>query len=120
MRTVLHCPATVYVAPLPASPQEARRLAARLADRHLATVWSTADPTAAACAAAAAEHLGLPRRRLGPEEADDPHAALQAIADLHRGESVLAFGVGTPGVVEIGDDGWRRDPWPGSGDADLG
>ena len=97
----LHCPARLIL--LPAAD------AARLDDRRVARIYTSA--------AAEAEAAGLAGRLgVGVEvvpELDDGSLdlALQGIADLHRGETVVVLGVRRPGgapdgeVVEVDHDG---------------
>lgn len=84
----------------------------------------------------------VPGGESGKQVLERFRAALQAIADLHRGEQVLVFTHGgvmsfalprvaaappaivarhylpnaVPAVVEIGDDGWNLTSWPGQAD----
>lgn len=123
---MLHCPATLHlVAPLPT--EQAVELARRLRSERIAFVWSSPGPAAGAAAAALAGALDVPQR-VDPdlagldvahfgrgETADgDCPAALEGIADLHRGEHVVVVGdvPAGPGEallrrLDIGDDGWR-------------
>ncbi|MGW1339990.1 class I SAM-dependent methyltransferase [Kribbella sp. NPDC002412] len=72
-----------------------------------------AGPFDAAAGARLAEGLGV-RLTVVPELVRRPDEELQAIADLHRGETVVVLGVDLglrlPAVVEHTGDGWTRVP----------
>jgi len=72
-----------------------------------------AGPFEAAAGTRLAERLGV-RLTVVPELVRRPDDELQAIADLHRGETVVVLGVDLglrlPAVVEHGGDGWTRIP----------
>ncbi|GAA3135546.1 SAM-dependent methyltransferase [Kribbella aluminosa] len=70
-----------------------------------------AGPFEAAAGSRLAEHLGV-RLTVVPELTEHPDAELEAIADLHRGETVVVLGLDLglklPAVVEHTGDGWTR------------
>ncbi|WP_233711915.1 class I SAM-dependent methyltransferase [Kribbella turkmenica] len=72
-----------------------------------------AGPFEAAAGTRLAHRLGV-RLTVVPELVRRPHDELQAIADLHRGETVVVLGVDLglrlPAVVEHTGDGWTRVP----------
>jgi broad specificity phosphatase PhoE len=101
----LHCPATLLLAPYDEAAERtaeaARRLAERLADENVSRVYGgtgagVVQTAAAVGVAAAAEQ----RHEL---DADDVVEELNAIADLHRGETVLVVLPGS--TVESALDG---------------
>lgn len=117
----LFCPATLHLAAVPVA--EVATVARGLAGENVAMVY--AAPAAAQVGAAAASLLDVPVRVEAELEGLDvgsfgrgAHptrhcaAALDDIADLHRGEHVLVVGPADEarGVLlrrlEIGDDGW--------------
>jgi len=117
----LHCAATLLLARL-GDEQWTRSVAERVRAEHVARVWSGSAPAARAQARLAAGLLGVDAVVLAgvePEAAGSTgadgayRAALDEIADLHRGETVLVL---TGHVehdlqrLEIGDDGWRVLP----------
>jgi SAM-dependent methyltransferase len=99
----LMCPARILL--LPGDVVEAA-----VGDR-IAQVY--AGPFEAAAGARLAERLGV-RLTVVPELVRRPDDELQAIADLHRGETVVVLGVDLglrlPAVVEHTGDGWTRVP----------
>ena len=125
----LHCPATLVVA---SEREDPRALAARLGDDRLAAVYTASRPDAVATGRTLADALGaahgtLAELELGLEPTARPSAesivdryadALQTVADLHRGETVLvlvpepASASWSPLRVDLGDDGIRLTPWP--------
>lgn len=124
----LHCPATLIVVRAVDDP---RVLAATLEHRRVAVVYSASGPEAermgrdlAAMVGAAATTLpGLELAGGGPGTATEAFAGLEdelgALADLHRGETVVVL-TPAPGdadwsafEVEIGDDGVRVVPVAG-------
>ncbi len=116
----LHCPATLLIT-APGDAAWARALAERLAGEHIAQVWSGPSPAATGAARLAAELLDVGAAVLDALDAEDPtgvdrdsrREALDHIADLHRGETVLVLARGghgdadRPARLEIGDDGWQ-------------
>ena len=97
----LMCPARILL--LPGDVQNA------VVGERVAQVY--AGPFEAAAGSNLAEHLGV-RLTVVPELTQRPDAELQAIADLHRGETVVVLGVDLglklPAVVEHTGDGWTR------------
>lgn len=86
----LHCPAVMIVVALPDGAQAAEveaPVADLLSAENIAAVYSSADQAAAAAAARLARLLGL----APPTEVVPGPAASQAIADAHRGETVLVL-----------------------------
>lgn len=165
----LHCAATLlvvgsgparYAAPgvpsdangglTPASREQLRGLAHRLRSRRVAAVYSSVTALAVESAGVAGDALGVPvttvagLEELGAGEGQAAalarfQEALEGIADLHRGESVLVVSheslialavrrlcgdtpddlptwrspdVGAVAEVSIDADGWRLDAWP--------
>ena len=121
-----------------------RELAERLRTRRVAAVYSSQMARAVESAEIAADTLGV--QALAVEGLQERSAvarfreALEGIADLHRGETVLVFGDGgvmslaiprlaanapddlaarrslpscAPVQIAIDADGWRLDAWPG-------
>ncbi|TCO18488.1 hypothetical protein EV652_11532 [Kribbella steppae] len=80
-------------------------------EERIAQVY--AGPFEAAAGARLAERLGV-RLTVVPELVRRPDDELQAIADLHRGETVVVLGVDLglrlPAIVEHNGDGWTRLP----------
>ena len=70
-----------------------------------------AGPFEAAAGSRLADRLGV-RLTVVPELTQHPDAELQAIADLHRGETVVVLGLDLgfrlPAIVEHTGDGWAR------------
>ncbi|HZX09048.1 class I SAM-dependent methyltransferase [Kribbella sp.] len=97
----LMCPARILL--LPGDVQQA------VVAERVAQVY--AGPFEAAAGSRLAEHLGV-RLTVVPELTQHPDAELQAIADLHRGETVVVLGLDLglrlPAVVEHTGDGWTR------------
>ena len=97
----LMCPARILL--LPGDVQDA------VVGERVAQVY--AGPFEAAAGSNLAEHLGV-RLTVVPELTQRPDAELQAIADLHRGETVVVLGLDLglklPAVVEHTGDGWIR------------
>jgi probable phosphoglycerate mutase len=95
----LQCAVTVLVADV--GVEQARRLAAVVADRRVASVWCGADDDAGRAAQLVAAALGVRvsvRAGLGRPGCDDDHhddtvtrfgAVLEEVADTHRGETAL-------------------------------
>lgn len=146
----LHCPATIVLVPADASPTD--QLLAALAQARIAATYAApdtaadgADPaagttgadaaagTGGAWATAATRRFGAPPRvlaGLAATDAGEARVAVETIADVHRGEHVLALvpagwlpdvvarlvattttiGPG-PVVLECGDDGWFLRSW---------
>ncbi|MEV0289126.1 class I SAM-dependent methyltransferase [Kribbella sp. NPDC050820] len=86
-------------------------VAEAVVDERIAQVY--AGPFEAAGGARLAERLGV-RLTVVPELVRRPDEELQAIADLHRGETVVVLGVDLglhlPAIVEHTGDGWTRVP----------
>ena len=97
------CPARILL--LPGDVQDAT------VGERIAQVY--AGPFEAAAGARLADHLGV-RLTVVPELVRRPDDELQAIADLHRGETVvllgLDLGLELPAIVEHTGDGWTRVP----------
>lgn len=97
------CPARILL--LPGDVVEA------VVEDRIAQVY--AGPFEAAAGARLAERLGV-RLTVVPELVRRPDDELQAIADLHRGETVVVLGVDLglrlPAIVEHNGDGWARVP----------
>jgi probable phosphoglycerate mutase len=158
----LQCPATFLVVPVDTLGEGWRGavagLAERLRDRRVAAVYGGTTAPAVAVSAALADGLGVPSHRLAqrptpPGDPADGHtdgsavarwrAALQELADLHRGETVLVVDDGRvlepaltplvgrgpgaglrpasyrPVTVEVDGDGWRLVDRPGPGGRGL-
>lgn len=92
----LHCPATLLIAPVPRDAKGVGDLTASLTgERVLAVVREPGDEVAVHVAAA----LDVPLEdepELAEVDAAGPHSALHAIADLHRGETVVVL---VPGLA---------------------
>ena len=92
----LHCAATLLIAPVPRDAKGVGDLTASLADeRVLAVVRDPGDEVGAQVAAA----LDVPLEdepELAEVDTAAPPSALRAIADLHRGETVVVL---VPGLV---------------------
>ncbi|GAB2682394.1 hypothetical protein [Thalassiella azotivora] len=100
----LHCPATVLVVDAGAlgEPAERDRVVAALAGRRVAAAYvRTAPGSGDELAAALASALGCPAPMRCPD-GDDPVGAL---ADLHRGESVVLVAGATRQPVEAAGRG---------------
>ena len=85
----LHCPATLLVAPAPREEDDRRRLLAALADERVLAVVTAPDD---ATGRLVADELDAPLEAdpgLASPSVDD--AVLGAVADLHRGETVLVL-----------------------------
>ena len=86
----LHCPAQVVIVAVAkdaSAPKVVGALAGSLRGERLAAVFASDDPTALGFASALVERLALgPPNRIVPGQ-----DALQSIADLHRGETVLVL-----------------------------
>jgi SAM-dependent methyltransferase len=99
----LMCPARILL--LPGDVQEAA------VGERVAQVY--AGPFEAAAGSRLADHLGV-KLTVVPELTQHPDAELQAIADLHRGETVVVLGLDLgfrlPAIVEHTGDGWTRLP----------
>ncbi|MFK4088955.1 class I SAM-dependent methyltransferase [Kribbella sp. NPDC020789] len=99
----LMCPARIVL--LPGDVQDAA------VGERIAQVYAAAFDAAAG--ARLAEQLGV-RLTVLPDLVRRPDAELQAIADQHRGETVVVLGVDLglklPAVVEHTGDGWSRVP----------
>ncbi len=99
----LMCPARILL--LPGDVVEAA------VEERIAQVY--AGPFEAAAGARLADRLGV-RLTVVPELVRRPDDELQAIADLHRGETVVVLGVDLglrlPAIVEHNGDGWTRLP----------
>ena len=135
----LHCPARLLLAPEETLPAAAE-LGARLGEERLSALYAASTTPDDATIAGLARTLGLPVQATdGLDAADRPtlRAALESVADLHRGETVLVVvtpetlsavpGLATdrrgPGphprgesavlLLECGDDGWFLQSWPG-------
>lgn len=97
----LMCPARIVL--LPGDVRDA------VVGERVAQVY--AGSFEAAAGARLAEDLGV-RLTVVPELTQRPDAELQAIADLHRGETVVVLGLDLglrlPAVVEHTGDGWTR------------
>ena len=97
----LMCPARILL--LPGDVQDAA------VGERVAQVY--AGPFEAAAGSRLADHLGV-RLTVVPELTQHPDAELQAIADLHRGETVVVLGLDLgfrlPAIVEHTGDGWAR------------
>ncbi|MFF1822638.1 class I SAM-dependent methyltransferase [Kribbella sp. NPDC058245] len=97
----LMCPARILL--LPGDVQDAA-VGERIAQVYAATFDASAG-------ARLAERLGVPLTVL-PDLVRRPDAELQAVADQHRGETVVVLGVDLglklPAVVEHTGDGWTR------------
>jgi hypothetical protein len=125
------------VVPADGAPDDrAEELVGAVADLRVATVYADDDPRAGQWAATLAGRIGATHRVVADLATSDPAAArvaVETIADVHRGEHVLALvpaawfpavvsrlaptaggAAGTgPTVLECGDDGWFLRPWPG-------
>ncbi|MGW6277236.1 methyltransferase domain-containing protein [Kribbella sp. NPDC055071] len=99
----LMCPARILL--LPGDGRDA------VVDEQIAQVY--AGPFEAAAGARLAEQLGV-RVTVVPELVRNPDDELRAIADLHRGETVVVLGLDLglrlPATVEHTGDGWTRVP----------
>jgi SAM-dependent methyltransferase len=99
----LMCPARILL--LPGDAQDP------VVGDRIAQVY--AGPFEAAAGTRLAEGLGV-RLTVVPELAQRPDEELQAIADLHRGETVVVLGADLglklPAIVEHTGDGWTRVP----------
>ncbi|TDD61358.1 class I SAM-dependent methyltransferase [Kribbella antibiotica] len=99
----LMCPARILL--LPGDVEDAA-VGERIAQVYAATFDASAGSRLA-------EQLGV-RLTVVPDLVRRPDAELQAIADLHRGETVVVLGVDLglklPAVVEHTGDGWTRVP----------
>lgn len=85
----LHCPATLLVAPAPREEDDRRRLLAAVADERVLAVVTTPGDDAGHLVA---DELDVPLEAdpgLASPSVDD--AVLGAVADLHRGETVLVL-----------------------------
>jgi hypothetical protein len=150
----LQCPATFVVVPVDTLGEgwrgEVAALAGRLWDRRVAAVYGATTAPAVAVSAALADGLGLPSHPLAepPSPPSGPadgtavarcRIALEGLADLHRGETVLVVadrqvlepalaalvrrGLGAgqgPAsyravTLEVDGDGWRLVDRSGSG-----
>ena len=106
----LHCSATVLIVSPPEHEAGVAALVAHLADSRIAEVY--ASRTFAEPAHLIADRLGCPVGLLQVELEGPRDAALEEIADLHRGEQVVVLvrrATHTTDqivAVEIGDDGW--------------
>ena len=148
----LQCPATFLVLRVDTLGEgwrgEVAGLAEQLRDRRVAAVYGGATAPAVAVSAEVADGLGLPPHPLtepptplgGPSDGTAVarcRAALEALADLHRGETVLVVddgqvlqpawaplagrGLGAgpgrtpyqPVTLEVDGDGWRLVDRPG-------
>jgi broad specificity phosphatase PhoE len=142
----LHCPATLLLArhddadgdhsPVPSddegrltetATEQVERLARSLRDRRVARVYSSTSTRAVEYGRLAAEVLGVDAQAVdglrggsGDQVLDRYREALQAIADQHRGETVLVLGHGgvlssvlprLPGAIhdDVADSGFP--PW---------
>jgi len=154
----LFCPATLLVTTT--SREQVEALAESLRDRRIARVFTSTLPPAVESGAVAARVLGVGAVELqGLEDSGDSgdsgdsddsqgasarfRAALEEIADLHRGETVLVLTHGgvmasvlpriatpvradvvvrapvpgdDPAELEVDADGIRLLSWPGTGD----
>jgi hypothetical protein len=153
----LQCPATFLVVRVDTLGEgwsgEVAGLAERLRDRRVAVVYGGTTASALAVSAALADGLGVPSHTLAPPTppggpADRAavgryRAALEELADLHRGETVLVVddgqvlepavtplvrrGLGEgpprppyrPVTLEVDGDGWRLVDRPGPGGRGL-
>jgi probable phosphoglycerate mutase len=154
----LQCPATLLVVPVDTLGEgwrgEVAGLAERLRDRRVAAVYGGTTAPAVAVSAALADGLGLPSHPLAepPSPPSGPadgtavarcRIALEGLADLHRGETVLVVedghvlesaltplvgrgpGAGRertpyrPVTLEVDGDGWRLVDRPGPGGGGL-
>ncbi len=149
----LQCPATFLVVRVDRLGEgwrgQVAGLAEQLRDRRLAAVYGGTTAPAVAVSAALADGLGVPSHTLAPPTppggpADRAavgryRAALEELADLHRGETVLVVddgqvlepaltplvprGLGAgpgrtsyrPVSLEVDGDGWRLVDRPGPG-----
>ena len=150
----LQCPTTFLVVPVDTLGEgwrdQVAGLAGRLRDRRVAAVYGGTTAPAVAVSAALADGLGVPSCPLaatptppaGPSDGTAVarcRAALEELADLHRGESVLVVvdgqvlepaltplvrrGLGSgprrtpyrPVTLEVDGDGWRLVDRPGPG-----
>jgi broad specificity phosphatase PhoE len=114
----LHCPATVLVTGY-GDRTQVRALAESLRSRKLARVYTSPVPAAVAAGALAAGALGVESvvveglAELSVTEAGEVErgrGALEAIADQHRGETVLVLSDGPEvGLAELTVDaeGWQ-------------
>lgn len=98
----MHCPATLLLTATPEGEGGVPALVERLAgEMVLAVVTAPGDARGAAVAAA----LDVPlEQEHGLEEGEPPSTLLGAIADLHRGETVLVLA----GATEDTDAAVRR------------
>ena len=154
----LQCPATFLVVRVDTLGEgwsgEVAGLADRLRDRRVAAVYGGTTASALAVSAALADGLGVPSHALAvpPTPPGGPadgaavvryRAALEELADLHRGETVLVVDDGQvlepaltplvrsglaadpprspyrPVTLEVDGDGWRRVDRPGPGGRGL-
>lgn len=146
----LQCPATFLVVPVDPLDEgwraEVVGLVERLRDRRVAAVYGGTTAPAAAVSAALADGLGVPAHPLaeppppgGPADGTSGaryRSALEELADLHRGETVLVVDSGEvlapalaplvrrgpgadptppyrPVTLEVDGDGWRLVDRPG-------
>ena len=152
----LQCPATLLVVRVDTLGEgwrgEVAGLAERLRDRRVAAVYAGVTAPAVAVSAALADGLGLPSQPLAePPTRGGPadglavarcRAALEELADRHRGETVLVVDDGQvlepalaplvrhgsgagptppyrPVALEVDGDGWRLVDAPGPGGRGL-
>src|SRR5690349_18857059 len=107
----LQCAATLLLLPY----DEAGRHASGLAGARIARVWTAPGDQERLAAAALAVELGVAVATSedldGPEPSD---AALGAIADEHRGETVVVVVERGAAATEVAidGDGTARRPWP--------
>ncbi len=124
----LHCPATLLVTRA-ADPDV---LAGALRPRNVARIYCSPGTHGPAAALAGSlgvalvldEGLGQPGDGRLADVVDAGREALQAIADLHRGEAVVVLlGASTPLTevleVSVDGDGFVVTPWPGVADRSV-
>lgn len=114
----LQCAATLLVTS--SDGIDADRLADTLRPHNVAAVYASPIAQAERAAAVVAQRLGVARRAL--PAGGRGHEALEGVADLHRGETVLVVGdaelvpvVPAHGVAEVlvDGDGWTERAWTG-------
>lgn len=103
----LHCAATLIVVPVTdADPEEADALARSLASRRVARIYGSSHGAARGWGLAVSRALGVELVTLERVQEDPLLSWVPAIADLHRGET----------VVVLTD---RPTPWHGAGSGTI-
>jgi hypothetical protein len=107
----LQCAATLLLVPYGTADDHARALA----DARVAHIWTASSEEARLAAAALAADLGVGVTANGDLDQAEPSAAvLGAIADEHRGETVVVVVDHGEAVLEVAidGDGSVRRTWP--------